>query len=95
MSNLRIKIDAIYRHKGNGNNYRLQHMASVKQSDGSWETGVSYTNEVSHYVRTLENFRDRFEWVREDIHVHDFTGPKGGPRQCVSCGDMEPAGDDG
>ena len=51
-----------YRHKGNGNIYTVVDLVHVKLPNRSWTKGVTYKNEYGDlYVRTTENFSQRFD----------------------------------
>lgn len=61
-----VKVDQRWRHKGNGNVYRIAALPKVRHpGSGDWLPGVLYERADAllpePYVRTLADFLDRFE----------------------------------
>jgi hypothetical protein len=59
-------ISAIYEHVETGKIYILDDPeAMYKEEDGSWTTRVIYRDPetTQQYIRTPENFQERFEYV--------------------------------
>lgn len=71
-----IEFNKDYRHKGNGEIYRVHEKVLMKMPDGSWVKASAYQRKDAElngqtYIRTDKNFVDRFvpiAIVKDDQH---------------------------